>query len=241
MRGAVVRVLVGTGMLLGVMAAQAGGFSVGRVDVELAGEGWKEISLPDRSQAYGGEKEGALSIQGKLYLRESAGREGQTLVLVSANSGGMGGGSAGYMTYSPVCHSDEQTYREGNEGFGQRFAQCLMVLPRYSSESVFKALAPELLLLRASGELSYQPGVYTVWSRHAISTGSFVDVMVFVSAPINADSAVTDTLPKGVPPAHVVWGRQLRDAVKSSVYSLSGRLVVPPIRFEPPPSGAAGG
>lgn len=242
MRGAVVRVLVGAGMLLGAMAAQAAEFSVGRVDVELAGEGWKEISLPDRSQAYGGEKEGALSIQGKLYLRESTGREGQTLVLVSANSGGMGGGSAGYMTYSPVCHSDEQTYREGNEGFGQRFAQCLMVLPRYSSESVFKALAPELLLLRASGDLSHQPGVYTVWSRHAISTGSFVDVMVFVSAPINADSAaVTDTLPKGVPPAHVVWGRQLKDAVKSSVYSLSGRLVVPPIRFEPPPSGAAGG
>ena len=104
------------------------------------------------------------------------------------------------MTYNPVCHSDEQTFQEGNEGFSQRFAQCLMVLPRYSSESVFKTLAPEVLLLQASGELSYQPGVYTVMSRHAISTGSFVDVMVFVTTPINADgAAVTDTLPKGVP------------------------------------------
>ena len=65
MCGAVVKVLVGAGMLLGALAAQAVEFSVGRVGVELAGDGWKEIPLPDRSQAFGGEKEGALSIQGK--------------------------------------------------------------------------------------------------------------------------------------------------------------------------------
>lgn len=241
--GWLVKALAIGSLALGVVNAIGADFSVGRVDIKFAEDGWKEIALPDRSQAYGGEKDGALSIQGKLYVRESTDREGQTLVLVSANSGGLGGGSAGYMTYSPVCHSDEQTYREGNEGFGQRFAQCLMVLPRYSSESVFKALAPEVLTLRASGEVGYHPGTYTVISRHAISTGSFLEVMVFVTAPIQADStAVTATVPKGIPPAHVVWGRQLKEAVKSSVYSLSGRLEMPPIRLgSPPPAPAAGG
>ena len=235
------KAFVGGWAILGALGAHAADFSVGRVDIKFTDEGWKEVPLPDQSQAFGGEKEGALAIQGKLYIRESTGGEGQTLVLVSAAPGGLGGGGAGYMTYSPVCHTDDQLYREGNEGFGERFAQCLTVLPRFSSASVFKVLAPQVIPLQESGVVANSPAVYTVWSRHAISTGSFVDVRVFVTAPINADSAaVTDTLPKGVLPAHVVWGRQLKEAVKGSVYSLSGRLEIPPIRLGPTASGAGG-
>jgi hypothetical protein len=163
------------------------------------------------------------------------------LVLVSANSEGMGGGRGGYMSYSPNCKSDERNYREGNEGFTASFLQCLTVMPMYSGASVIKVLAPQLeSVLKTEG--SELPPFFTVWSRHAISTGSFLDVRVFTVFPIQADGAASaGSLPKGVPPAHVVWGRQLKDAVKSSVYSLSGRLDIPPIRLEAPPAGAATG
>lgn len=239
--GWVVKALAIGSLALGVVNATAADFSVGRVDIKFAEDGWKEIPLPDRAQTYGGDKDGALSVQGKLYLRDSTGGTGPILVLVSSSSTGFGGGRGAYMTYSPKCHSDEQAFREGNEGFGQRFAQCLTAWPRYSSENVFKALAPEVLGLRASGDVPNLPALYTVRSRHAISTGSFLDVMVFVTSPLGAEGdAVTENLPKGVPSSHVVWGRQLKDAVKSSVYSLSGRLEMPPIRMAPPPADAAG-
>ena len=113
--------------------------------------------------------------------------------------------------------------------------------PLYDGPGVVKALAPQLeAALKTEG--TEMPPFYTVWSRHAISTGSFVDVRVFTVFPISANgAAAADALPKDVPPAHVVWGRQLKDAVKSSVYSLSGRLDMPPIRLVAPPQPAAAG
>jgi hypothetical protein len=115
------------------------------------------------------------------------------------------------------------------------------VTPLYDGPGVIKALAPQLEgALKTEG--AEMPPFYTVWSRHAISTGSFVDVRVFTVFPISAEgAAAADALPKDVPPAHVVWGRQLKDAVKSSVYSLSGRLDMPPIRLVAPPQPAAAG
>lgn len=221
--------------VLASLTAQASDFSVGRVDIEFAEEGWKEMALPVMAEAYGGEKNGAMAVEAKLYVRGAPDSAGHVLVLVSANSAGMGGGRGGYMTYSPNCKSDGPNHLEGNEGFRASFAQCLMVTPLYNSESVFKALAPQVVDLPTSGWVSVQRPVYTVWSRHAISTGSFVDVRVFATSPMMADSAsVTDALPAGVLPEQVAWGRQLKEAVKSSVYSLSGRLKVPPIRLTTP-------
>lgn len=231
-------------ILCGAVISHAAEFSVGRVDIRFADEGWKEVPLPDAAQSYGGEKSGALEVQAKLFVREQDTSGTPVLVLVSTNSAGMGGGRGGYMAYSPNCKSDEYNYREGNEGFRASFAQCLTVTPLYDGPGVIKALAPQLeSVLKTQGfEL---PPLYAVWSRHSISTGSFVDVRVFTVFPMSADgAAAAEELPKGVPPAHVVWGRQLKDVVKSSVYSLSGRLEMPSIKLiapTPQPAAAGGG
>lgn len=229
-------------VLMGAAASQAADFSVGRVEISFAEEGWTELPLPDQSRAFGGDRDGALKVEAKLYILERPELEGQVLVLVSANSQGMGGGPAGYMTYTGQCRSDEQVFREGNDGVRARFAQCLTVAPRYTSDSVFKALAPQILEMRQSGSVTVQRPVFTVWSRHAISTGSFLDVRVFVATRLEGQAAVTGTLPPNVPSSHVAWGRQLKAAVEDSVYSLSGRLKMPP--FKPAasqPASLAGG
>ena len=223
-------------------ATHAADFSIGRVDISFVEPGWKEVALPDESQAYGGDKDGALAVQSKLYLLEATANEGQTMVLVSTNSQGLGGGRGAYMTYNPDCKSDAKNYREGNEGFSARFLQCLTVTPLYTSDSVFQALAPQVPALQASGVVSVRRPVYTVWSRYAISTGSFVDIRVFVVSPLTGvGAAVPEPLPKDVPPAHVVWGRQLTDAVRSSVHSLSGRLTMPALRPATSATGGKGG
>lgn len=236
------RALVCVGALLGLLTtAHAAEFSVGRVDVVFAEEGWREVPLPDQAKAYGGDRDGALSVQSKLFFRDGGGEAGAVQVLVSANSQGIGGGRAAYMTYTASCPSDEDNYREGNEGLRASFAQCLTVTPLYDGPSVFKELAPQVLERLPADAANGLPPVYTVWSRHAISTGSFVDVRVFTTAPLMADGApASEGLPKQVPSAHVVWGRQLKDAVKSSVHSLSGRLEIPPIRLSAPVSSGDG-
>lgn len=234
MEGRILRVLTWGCVALGALAAQAEEFSVGRVEVGFAEAGWKELPLPDSATAYGGDRAGELDVQSRLYLRGGSDQEAQVLVLVSAATGGLGGG---YMTYSGDCKPDEQNHREGNEGVRRSFSQCLTVTPRYSSESVFKALAPGVVDLQRSGAVSWTRPVYTVWNYHAVSTGTFLDVRVFVMAPLAAPgSPVAQAQPDGVPPEHVVWGRRLIEAVKSSVYSLTGRLVVPAIRLTVPPA-----
>lgn len=232
MLGLLLKVLAFGWVTLGAIAAQAADFSVGRVEVEFAEEGWREVTLPDSANAYDGDRTGTLAVQSKLYARGEPGSDGQVLVLVSATTGGMGGA---FMSYSPDCQSDAQNYREGNTGAQRPFAQCLLVTPLYSGASVFKALAPAVLDLQGSGMVSVRRPVYTMWNYHAISTGASVDVRVFVMSPMGAaGGSVSETLPNGVPPEHVAWGRQLIDAVKSSVYSVSGRLVVPAIRLAAP-------
>jgi hypothetical protein len=231
MRGCLRRVVVSAGLALLALTAQSAEFSVGRVEVAFAEDGWKELLLPDSTDAYAGEKDGALPVKSKLFVRGATGGEGQVFVLVSATSGGMHGA---FMTYSPTCQSDESHFREGNTGVRRPFAQCLLVTPRYSSETVFKALAPAIQVLQSAGVVSMLRPVYTLWNYHAISTGESVDVRVFVESPLTVPGTfVAQALPPGVLPEHVSWGRQLIEAVKSSVHSVSGRLVMPAIRLAP--------
>jgi|GEM_PF-2072586 len=219
--------------VLGALVSQAAEFSVGRVDIRFAEEGWVEETLPDRLEAFGGDRNGALQVQTKRFVYPGKGGKGGVQILVSANSWGMGSGGAAHMRYEIDCKSSGEIYREGNTAASGPFAQCLTVTPLYTSGSVFEALAPQLVERQAEG-LEHPP-IYTVWSRHAISTGSFVDVRVFLERPLDVEGAsVLEMLPVGIPHAHVVWGRQLKDAVKSCVYSLSGRLVMPPVRMSPP-------
>lgn len=206
-------------------------FSVGRVDVVFGESGWQEIVLKDTKRAYDGDASGELSVQSKAFVHRGSNGEPEVMVVVSANSYGLGG-VAGTMHYSGSCTSNEEMYREGN--IRMTFAQCLTVLPKYTAHSVLKALAPELLAHQGSDGVNIPSVVYTVWSRHAISTGSFVEVKVFLTSNVVADPSLggdvpSSILPPGVQRSHVAWGRMLKDAVKSSVYSLSGRLDIPRI------------
>lgn len=233
------RLLAGVSFGAMVIAAQASEFSVGRVEIVFAEDGWSELQLPDSAHAYSGDRDGAISVQLKLYVRKAMNGMAPVYALVSANSHGFGGGRSGQMSYSGDCKSNKELYRDGNSGYNLPYFQCLTVAPRYTTDSLVQTFVPQMKSLRDSGAIAMPDTVYTVWSRHAISTGAFVDVRVFTSAPITVDESTENIrLPEGVPPAHVAWGRKLRDSVKSSVYSLSGRLTIPPIRTTPPaPSG----
>lgn len=238
----VAKALAAGWVLSAALVAQASEFSVGRVEIQFAESGWKEIVLPDTIQTYGGDKRGELGVQTKLYVLGTPSDAAHVLVLVSGVSAGLDGAQV-TMRYSPNCKSDARNYREGNNGSQMPFAQCLTVLPRYNSESVFTALAPQVLELQKAGKISSMGSIYTVSSFHAISTGTHLHVQVFMTSSIVApELRIEETLPTDVRPELVAWGRQLKDAVKSSVHSISGRLVFPPIRLVPhtPPVPSTG-
>ncbi len=207
-------------------SATASEFSVGSVDVKFAEEGWQSLALSDTKRPYGGDRVGALVVSSKVFWRDHAASGGLVIVVVNATNGGTG---PGYMTYDRPCKSDDSIYREGNSGFS-RSSKCLVVTPAYTANSVLKELAPDLIALRDAGSLVVGTQLFVILSRHAVASGTDVEVQVFLSLPIATDaSALGQAVPQGVPPGHLVWGRELMNAVSKSVHSISGRLAFPPI------------
>jgi hypothetical protein len=214
-------------LALSSWSATASEFSVGWIDVKFAEAGWKSVPLSDKKQAYSGDMPGALQLKSKVFLREATATGGQVVVVVRATSSGLHDGS---MVYEASCKPDNVNYLEGNVGFSRTFSQCLVVTPAYESEGLLKDLDPELIALRDAGTVAFGKGLFLIWSRHAVSTGSIIDVRVYLTTPLTADiSKVTEAIPNRVFPTNVAWGRQLKDAVKSTSYSISGRLAFPPI------------
>ncbi len=225
---------VAAGLALSLQPALAVEYSVGRVEVVFPTDDWREVVLPDKGEAYGGDHSGVIKSETKLFVRAASDEQAVALVLVRANASGMG--ASGTMVYSTSCQSSEYFYAEGNEGFKSRAAHCLKVLPAYASAAVMSKLAPPAVQdwLRAS-HFQLPPSMATILSHHSVATGTFLDVRVFVAPQAGApgDDTPDVKLPNGVMPQHVRWGRQLKEAVRSSVYSLSGKLRMPSMDIKP--------
>lgn len=217
------------GYLQSVSAAE---FSVGRVDVIFPTDDWREVNLPDKGKAFGGDRSGVIASETKLFVQASSAGHAGAVVLVRANTSGMGTGT---MIYSTSCETSEYFYAEGNAGHQARAAHCLNVFPTYATEEVMDKLAPPAVQewIRSS-RVQLPKSMATIWSRHSVATGTFLDVRVFLTPQAGAaDDDVPDVkLPSGVLPQHVRWGRQLKDAVRSSVYSLNGKLRMPPMDIQ---------
>ena len=212
-------------------------FSVGRAEVQLPGGPWRELALQDAGQAYAGEVSGTISSETKVFVKEGAGQAVEALVLVRSSSGGIRGGT---MTYSGGCDGDEVSYAEVGQLRGQGSTQCLRVIRSFETQSVLKALAPQLPAQWSSAAV-LPKSVITVMSHSAVGTGTFLDVRVFL-APGFAGSIepVDAVLPEGVKAPHVAWARLLSEAVRASVFSLSGKLVFPPFEFKSGDAVASG-
>jgi hypothetical protein len=219
---------------LSLQPASAAEFSVGRVEVVFPTDDWREVVLPDKGKAYGGDHSGVIQSETKLFIQVPSGEDPGALVLIRANAAGMR--SSGTMIYSTSCETSEYFFAEGNAGFQASAAHCLLVYPAYTTESVMSKLAPSVVLdwLRSS-RLQLPKSMATIWSRHSVATGTFLDVHVFLTPQAGAadDDTPDVKLPSGVLPQHVRWGRQLKEAVRSSVYSISGKLRMPSMDIKP--------
>ena len=220
-------------LCMGLQSLSAAEFSVGRVDVIFPTDDWREVSLPDKGKAFGGDRSGVIQSETKLFIQASSAGQAGAMVLVRANASGMGTGT---MIYSTSCETSEYYFAEGNAGHQARAAHCLHVFPAYATTAVMEKLAPPEVQewLRAS-RMQLPDSMVTIWSSHSVATGTFLDVRVFLTPQAGAaDDDVPDvSLPNGVLPQHVRWGRQLKDAVRGSVYSLSGNLRIPPMDIKP--------
>jgi len=206
--------------------------AVGRVSIELPGQGWQVYGVNDRGNTMAG---GSLTRQQqtetKILLRRAADQTIDAVLMVRANVTGKGRFSR--IVYPDAsCEGGEGAFSEGDApGPAVRSFRCLMVLPPGA------VTVPDALFQDIQGELHRDgwrlaPAMHLVVAKQYAQTGAFVDLMALVApealpALPGASDLATDVLPTGVSATSVQWGRQLQKAVTDSVFSVRARLPVP--------------
>jgi hypothetical protein len=108
---------------------------------------------------------------------------------------------------------------------------CLRVSSLIRTQGLLESAAPDLLAELTARNVVLPDAAYIVIYDKAIDNGTFTLVRAVFAAdfklPIEAGSAVN--LPAGVKPEAVAWGMRLAEAVRSSIYSLFGTLLLPPV------------
>lgn len=212
------------------LGAQANEIAVGRVDVQLDAGPWQAFDVEDAGSRYEGDRSGVISSITKLLVLRD-GEQVRAVLLVRANQSGFGG-RASSMRYTSQCPRQDWFYSEGSEGGPVALDyRCLIVLPPVPFPTVKGPDWDGLRALLGSKQIKLDGTVHPVDAKQAASTGAFSSVIALIpSASLPAGSAnrpVTPGVPTVVSPMAVEWGRQLMEAVRSSVYSLSGDLRVP--------------
>jgi len=221
-----------TGFVLSSIASLclAGAVSVGRAEVKLPGDNWQNFPIAQEVSHFGGDRDGQVNSERKIFIKKSAANAVQAIVLVSGSTG-MGG--PGVLQYSPTCPSDKYWYRQGNEGFNRPFAQCWGVL---KGEPIvlesLQGLVPELSAISSKEKPEMSKGAYTVFSSYKNQNGTFLTVKMFLASDFSLPNpSVSEVKAEGVEGKVVQYGIQLSEAVRASVMSWSGALTLPGVGF----------
>ena len=223
----------------GLGSAQAVEFDVGRATVVFATDDWSAADLADEGASYGGDRSGVIPSETKLFVKTAAQGSVEAVAVVRASSAGV---PASYMTYTRDCDPTQEFFAEGNTGAGMRLARCLKVYPRYTTQSLLNYLGAAGRAVLEGQKGTFPESMYVISSYFWNSNGTFVSVQVWLAPGFEGQpGTVSETLPEGVQASHVIWGRALNSAVRSSVTSIFGNLAFPPLSFRAttPASGAS--
>lgn len=222
-------------MLMG--AARAMGVDVGRITVALPTDDWMEISLNDPGLPYQGDVTGRLKSETKALVRTTSDGQLDALLIIRANAAGFGGGRAATMVYSWACPSELHIYSEGSEAGPRATAMhCLVVAPPTDIRRLTNPAVVEVREQLKQRGVAIQ-GEFSVFQaqQHA-STGAFTLVLAFMRPGVFMDSEAPEgaqpwpvVLPPGLELGQVQWGQKLLQATRKSVYSILGRLALPPV------------
>lgn len=209
---------------------------VGRVDLQLPGDGWQAYTVEDKGNTISGfGYSHQQASEYKVLVRRGADQRVDAVVLVRASASGIGRFSGLGFT-SAQCQGSSLVYAEGDpRGASARSFRCLRILgPQRGIEvSDFPEEARDVL---AKQGWSLPPSMFVVSALQYATTGSFAAVVAYLrplatGAANQVPERPPEGLPAGVTATSLEWGRRLQEAVSDSVYSIRGKLPVPDLSF----------
>jgi hypothetical protein len=211
--------------------------SVGRVDLQLPGEGWQSFAVPDQGNDISGTGvTHRQQTETRILLRHAPDQTIDAIFIVRANVSGKGRFSG--VAYSDVrCEGPSGALAEGDPpGPAAKSFRCLVVTPP-GAVGAQNPFFKQMLDLLKEKEWKVAPRMHLILAKQYANTGAFADITALVAPealPTLSDN--TELLPAGVSAASVQWGRLLQTAVTDSVYSIRGKLPVPKLSLAGAPA-----
>jgi TonB family protein len=203
-------------------------FNLGRVRLRTPGGAWESIGVGRSGLPFSGDISGQMQFETQhLLLRADADGKFQAALAVSASQGG----GTGHFTWNSNCQPRPNVHAIDNTHGNVDALDCLRVTGLVSTQEALQLMAPGLLADLASRKIALPRAAYAVSDEAGLPNGTFVTVLVVFAADFNLPHAASDQerLPDSVRPEAVAWGVRLADAVRSSIHSLSGTLVLPAV------------
>ncbi|NJM42969.1 MAG: hypothetical protein HC858_01325 [Brachymonas sp.] len=192
-------------ILLAATQANAHELTLDRATITFDSANWISATAQDKGMAYTGDLQGTIDSESKIFINKNSAGELDAVLIARGSLAGLQGG---YMAYSPKCPANGVLFADGNEGFNTTFAQCLRVFSFVNPQGVFTTLAKDQQEILKPYFASWQGLVRPMTAYYANSTGTFVHMLVLVSAKASGIEDPTQPYSRAAQSEQsVAWGK----------------------------------
>lgn len=219
--------VLGIALLTTTSAGFGADFDVGRVTLRVTDDGWVSVESSSDALPFGGVRPGAIELTKRSFLLLDGANRFRAALVVSATRGV----PVIDVTWPDDCRSQDNVYAVDAREGGAEGRDCVRVTGLVAIERSLATDAPAVAADLAKRKIVVPTSGYVVLDEVALGNGAFVSVEALVAADVELPgaSAAQQNLPAGIKPETVGWALRLAEAARSSIHSLSGLLVVPPL------------
>jgi hypothetical protein len=202
-------------------------FEVGRVTLRVTDDGWVSVGASGDTLPFSGGRSGEIELAKRSLLFVDGANRFRAALVVSATRGA----PAIDVAWPEDCRSQDNAYAVDARNGGADRRDCLRVTGLVAIERSLATDAPAVAADLAKRRVVVPTAGYVVLDEVALGNGAFVSIEVLLAADVELPGApaALQSLPMGIRPETVGWALRLAEAARSSIHSLSGLLVVPPL------------
>jgi hypothetical protein len=212
-----------------VVQVHAETIEVGRATIEFPEGNWQALTVNEGKTALDAGVRPSLATDDRAFILVT-GDQVQAILNISSSKNG----SAVATNWSNTCKSTERTYAASLTSDPNALA-CERATGPLKTDIYLKAAIPQVAKQIEERGLKLPNITQSTSGTVGNDRGTMLHIsLLTVSSFSGFQGDEIAGLPAAVKPLHAMWAHRLVLAIKESVYSMSGKMTIPPVAFNPP-------
>ena len=201
-------------------------FEIGRASVEMPAGVWKQVTNSEGATLLDGGATGSIPTDDRIFGLMD-GERVVAILLISSSKGG----TIIRTNWTNNCASTKNSYAS-NIAFHVNGLGCARATGRLNTIAYLRLAVPKMFKALEAIEPALPPISHSVSAVVANDNGTMLYVnLVTIPAFAGSSEKPLVSVPDGINPRHAAWADRLAVAIRESVYSMSGKLVIPSVDF----------